>query len=240
MNYILIIKEQVRLINRMAKKLFNKIPLLPLSALIFYVCLFILWTINIIPPPSEIFLFLENLYLSYGLTGLFLASVLEGIVYFGLYFPGSFIVALSVFLSDGTFISLISISLVVSLALTITSTINYFLGRQIVSRKGKHFNQKSKVASKGFFISVLHPNFLAFYFFNEGIEKQKPLKILLVPIIMIPYGLIVAYILYFFKAPLKVAVETPYVMITTILIWFTIALILQHKRKIRKPINKIN
>jgi len=222
----------------MVIKWLKKIPLLPLSALIFYVCVFILWTINVIPPPSGIVLFLENLYSSYGLIGLFIASFLEGIIYLGLYFPGSFIVALAVFLSDGTFISLISIALVVALAVTITSIINYILGRYVISRRNKHF-RKSKVASKGLFLSMLHPNFLAFYFFNEGIEKRNPLKILLVPIIMVPYGLLLAYILYFFKSSLKTAVENPYVMISAILIWFTIALILQHKRKVRRMVNQI-
>lgn len=216
-------------------------PLLPLSALIFYITAFILWTINIIPPPNEIFLFLENLYTSYGLTGLFIASFLEGIVYLGLYFPGSFIVALAVFLSDGTFISLISISTVVAFALTITALINYVLGRHIISKRTKkdeHF-KKSKITSKGFFLSILHPNSLAFYFFNEGIEKQNPVKILFVPPIMIPYGLLFAYLLFFLKSPLRIAVENPFVMITAILIWFVIAFILDYKRKMRKLINKI-
>ena len=221
-------------------KLLKKIPLLPLSALLFYITALILWSINIIPPPTEIFLFLENLYINYGLFGLFIASFLEGIVYLGLYFPGSFIVALAVFLSDGTFISLISISLVVAFALTITSLINYVLGRHIVSRKTKkHEIHRTNVGSKGLFLSMLHPNSLAFYFFNTGIEKQSPIRILFVPIIMIPYGLLFAYVLFFLKSPLRKAVENPYVMITAILIWFVIAFILEHKRKMRRLLAQI-
>ena len=123
----------------MFKQVFQKIPKLPLSALIFYVSIVMLWKFGHIPSPSNIFLFLENLYYSYGLTGLFIASFLEGIVYFGLYFPGSFIVALAVILSDGTFKSLLSISLVVATALTITSLINYTLGKKILANK---FNKK--------------------------------------------------------------------------------------------------
>jgi len=133
-------------------KFLKRIPLLPLSALLFYVTAFVLWSVNIIPPPTEIFLFLENLYTTYGLLGLFMASFLEGVVYLGLYFPGSFIVALAVFLSDGTFISLFLISIVVAFALTLTSLINYVLGRHIVSRRDKGYEiRKMSVASKGFF-----------------------------------------------------------------------------------------
>ncbi|MBU4069554.1 MAG: hypothetical protein KJ646_01070 [Nanoarchaeota archaeon] len=209
------------------KEIINKIPKLPLTALIFYLTAFVLWNLGFIPSPTEIFLFLEKLYANYGLLGLFAASFLEGIVYLGLYFPGSFIIAIAVFLSNGTFFSLISISLIVAFALTITSIINYVLGRHIVSRKRKddEFFNKRQVASKGLFLSMLHPNSLAFYFFNLGIKKQNFLKIIFVPLIMIPYGLIFAYILYFFKSSLKSAVENPYVMVTIILIWFTMAFV---------------
>ena len=38
-----------------------------MSALLFYLIAFILWSLNIIPPPTEILIFLENLYNNYGL-----------------------------------------------------------------------------------------------------------------------------------------------------------------------------
>ncbi len=203
----------------MFKQIFQKIPKLPLSALIFYISIIILWKFGYIPSPSNILLFLENLYQSYGLTGLFISSFLEGIVYLGLYFPGSFIVALAVILSDGTFKSLLSISLVVAIALTITSIINYTLGKKILANK---FNkelllEKRPIFSKGLLISMLHPNALAFYFFNSGIKKQNFLKVLLVPLIMIPYGLALGYFFYSIKESLKTAIENPYIMISIIL-----------------------
>lgn len=218
----------------------KRIPLLPLTALLFYLTMFILWSIGIIPPPTGIFKILENLYLTYGLLGLFIASFLEGIVYFGLYFPGSFIVALAVFLSDGSFKSLILISLVVALALTITSFFNYVLGRHFVFREGNGGAvDKNEGASKGLFLSMIHPNSLAFYFFNLGIEKGKLIKIIFVPIIMIPYGLLLAYLLYLFKGPLRIAVENPYVMISVIVIWFVVAFVVEHKRKIKRLVEEI-
>ncbi|MFH1521867.1 MAG: hypothetical protein ABIF18_02820 [archaeon] len=215
----------------MFKQIFQKIPKLPLSALIFYVSVVILWKLGYIPSPSNAFLFLENLYYSYGLTGLFIASFLEGIVYFGLYFPGSFIVALAVILSDGTFKSLLSISLVVAIALTITALINYTLGKKILANK---FNrelllEKKSVFSKGLLVSMLHPNALAFYFFNSGIKKQNFLKVLLVPLIMIPYGLALGYLFYSIKEPLRIVIESPYVMISVILFWILLASILEKK-----------
>lgn len=218
----------------MFKKFFKEIPRLPLSALIFYIFLLVLWTVNIIPEPKGILEFLESLYNSYGFIGLFIASFLEGIVYLGLYFPGSFIIALSVLLSDGKFISLLTISLIVALALTLTSIINYILGKYVFYKEFRHKTEHKKVASKGLFFSILHPNLLAFYYFNSGIEKQSPLRIALVPILMIPYGLLFAYFLYLLKGAFRKAIEIPYVMLVLILIWIILAFIFEHRRQLRK------
>ena len=79
---------------------FKNIPKLPLTALIFYLVVFLLWNIKLIPPPIEVLSFLENLVDTYGFIGLAMASFLEGIVYLGLYFPGSVIIAITVIFSD--------------------------------------------------------------------------------------------------------------------------------------------
>jgi len=218
------------------KRFIKEIPKLPLSALIFYFIAFTLWTVGIIPPPIEIVTLLENLYDQYGLTGLAVATLLEGIVYLGLYFPGSFIIALAIFFSDGSFSSLFLISLVVTISLMVTSFVNYFLGRHVMFRhKGnEQLIKKHGKVSKGFLLSMLHPNLLAFYFFNAGLEKHKPWKILLVPIIMLPYGLFFAWILSTFKTVLRSKLENPYIMLVLILIWITVAFIVGHLSKKRR------
>jgi hypothetical protein len=215
----------------MLKKLFQKIPKLPLSALIFYTCMLILWKVGFIPSPSNILIILEELYTSYGVIGLSLASFLEGIVYLGLYFPGSFIIALAVILSNGSFVSLLLISLVVAFTLTITSIINYFLGAKLngLSLSTESLLKEKKVLSKGLFFSMLHPNMLAFYFFNSGIKRKNFMKIIFVPLIMIPYGLAMGYFLYLLKTPLKNAIDNPYVMVVVILIWILSAFLIANK-----------
>jgi membrane protein YqaA with SNARE-associated domain len=210
-----------------------RVPKVPLSALVFYVSVFLLWQAGLIPSPTEIIGMLEELYRSYGLPGLFAASFLEGIVYLGLYFPGSFVVALAVVLSDGSFISLISISLVVAAALTLTALINYILGRNMgrgISPENAR-TAKRKRLSKGFLLACVHPNALAFYFFNSGIERKGAYKIALVPIVMIPYGFVVANALFLLKEPLKQALESPYLMISFLLIWIVIATLFAVRNK---------
>ena len=209
------------------KNFLRQIPKVPLSALIFYLLILVLWRIGSIPSPTEVLIILENLYGKYGIIGLFIASFLEGIVYLGLYFPGSFIIALSVILSDGTFYQFFIISLTVAISLTITSAINYILGKTISSKNLKLENQ----SSKGIFASIIHPNILAFYFFISGIEKRNLKNILLVPILMIPYGFILAILFYSIKNPLRSALESPLVMITLILIWIIAAFVLHKNHK---------
>lgn len=219
------------------KSLLKRLPVLPITALVFYLIVVLLWNLNLIPPPIEIVNLLEELYTDYGLIGLAIATFLEGIVYLGLYFPGSFIIALAVFLSDGSFSSLIRISLVVSITLTLTSFINYILGKYILFRKTS-IKTKSKKFSKGMLASMIHPNILAFYFFNAGLKKTGLWKIIFVPLIMIPYGFIFAYVLYTFSKILKPALESPVILLLLILIWLVIAFILEHSKNIR--IGKIN
>ncbi len=218
------------------KTFLKEIPKLPLSALIFYFAVFALWQAGAIPSPVEIVDFLEGLYDDYGLFGLSVATFLEGIVYLGLYFPGSFIVALSVFFSDGSPLSLFLISLVVAVTLTVTSTINYFLGRHIMFRhKGNEaLIKKHGRVSKGLILSMLHPNLLAFYFFNAGLEKHNPWKITLVPIIMVPYMFLLAFLLSAFKVAIRGQMENPYLMLILILVWITIAFIIGHLSKKRR------
>ena len=122
----------------------KEIPKLPLSALIFYLSVLMLWRLGFIPSPTEIFNLLEDLYQIYGLPGLAAASFLEGIVYLGLYFPGSFVVALAVFLTDGSFGAFLLLSTLVAFVLTITSTINYILGRFILADNRQTKTKNSK------------------------------------------------------------------------------------------------
>jgi hypothetical protein len=216
----------------MIKEIWKRIPKLPLSVMIFFVSVYVLWQLAIIPSPTEILSLLESWYQSYGLFGLFIAVFLEGIAYLGLYFPGSFIVALAVIFSDGSFISLISISLVVALALTITSIINYYFGGSVwASKLSKEIVvSEKKIFSKGLFASMIHPNTLAFYFFYSGMKKHNFKKILFVPLVMIPYGLALGYLFYSIKEPLRGALESPYIMIGFVLVWFIIAFVNESRK----------
>ena len=208
-----------------------KIPLLPLSAIIFYFLVVLFVSIGLFPQPDEAVKILEILYESYGLFGLFVAAFFEGLVYVGLYFAGSFIILFVVLFSDGKLISFLSISVVVALALSLVSLVNYVLGRYFVLKTGLREKTRPRRFS-GFVLSSLHPNSLAFYFFNLGLKKESPWKVIFVPLILIPYGFLLAYLFYQLKPILTKGTETPYILVTVLIIWFIIALILKNKNEI--------
>ena len=216
------------------KQFLKDTPRIPLAALIFFLATYFLWNVGVIPRPTVVLTFLENLYSNFGLVGLVIATFLEGVVYLGLYFPGSTIIAVSVFLSDGSFITLLTISIVVAATLTVTSIINYWLGRYFMFRKPSKLLKQSKKATKGLFASMLHPNLLAFYFFNAGLKKHNFGKVLYVPLVMVPYGLIFASLLASLSYYVKKGIESPYVMVGLILIWIIIAY------RVKRKENEIN
>jgi uncharacterized membrane protein YdjX (TVP38/TMEM64 family) len=212
----------------------KKIPILPLSVLIFYLLTILLWNLRIIPSPKQIFEMLEKLLQRYEMFGLILATFLEGIAYVCLYVPGAFIIALTVFISDRSFTSLLTISVVVSITLTIAAFVNYYIGRYIGTRKfrdKKDIVKESEMLSRGFITSMLHPNLLAYYFFNSGLERKNFKQVFYIPLFMIPYGLLFAYMLSIFSGPIREGLESPTLLLTIIVIWFLFAYWKENKKR---------
>lgn len=215
-------------------KTLKSIPILPLSALAFYLATIILWKLEIIPAPKEILSLLESLYDKYGYIGLVIATFLESIVYWGLYFPGSLIIALAVFFSSGSFLELLAISVIVAATLTITALINFLLGRYISLKKfpeKKEFIKEAEAISKSLFLSMLHPDFLAFFFFNEGLENRGIGKIIFVPLFMIPYGYLFGLALFKFSTPARQTLESPTALLAVLVIWIAASFLFSSKRR---------
>lgn len=207
------------------KDIFKSIPYLPLSAVIFVIIVEFLSYAQILPPPEYILYLLEQVYHKFGLPGVFIASFLEGLVYLGLYFPGSMVIVLSLFVSGGEKIELLKIALVVALAFTITSILNYIFGRTTSRKK-----ETKKTSYKFLFFSMLHPHFISFYFFNEGLQKNKPFKILIVPLFITTYIFLMANILYPIGALATETLGDPFALIGLMSAWFFGAFLIRLKK----------
>lgn len=222
-------------LREVIKEIKYRIPVIPFSALCFFSLAIILWKLEWIPNPKEIVYLLENLYIRYGYFGLVLATFIESIVYLGFYFPGSVIIALAVFFSDGSFTSLLTISILVAITLTVTSTINYLFGKYISRNDFLDLDKdkiikESKLFSKGLLLSMLHPNFLAFYFFNAGLKRHNFKKIIFVPIFMIPYGYLFGFLLSRFSKVARQGLESTSFLITAIFIWIVVSFVIENRR----------
>lgn len=213
------------------REFLKEIPWLPFSALVFYLVVVALWTQGILPSPSEIFGFLEIMYAKYGLYAMFVSLFLEGLVYFGLYFPGSLIIFIALLLSDGSFGSFLNMVIVGASALTLAAGIDYFLGRNLRPKTTQFEEKRKQIASKGLFLALLHPNPLAFYFFNAGMRKQSSWKIAVVPFFIFVYGFALAYFLYSFKGVLIGSLDAPYIFALIILAWLILAFVVGRKSK---------
>ncbi len=213
------------------RTVWNQLPKLPLSALLFYIAVYVLWQLSIIPSPTGIIVFLESLYNNYGLLGLFISSLLEGLVYVGLYFPGSFILALAVLVSDGSPASLFALAAVATAATTSTIVINYCAGRYLIIRKQPPLPNYEKPLAKQLSLAIVHPNILAFYCFNHGIHKRSPLPLLITPFLLLPYSFIVISIISLFRDAFRSQIENPYVMLMLLMIWIVAAIVLQSLEK---------
>lgn len=204
-----------------------KLPIFPLSVLMFYILLILSWSFNIIPSTAELVLILERLFKESGYLWLALAAFLEGTAYICLYVPGSFVIAFSVFFSDHSPSSLLVISLLVATALTFAALVNYQLGRfvslQKMRRKVELVKKSNKFSKKSLFVSLLHPNLLAFYFFNAGLKGKSLKQIVFVPLFMFPYGLFIAYFLSMFAEEIRSSVETPMFIVGILFFWVIIS-----------------
>ncbi|HLC78634.1 MAG TPA: hypothetical protein VJH92_05920 [Candidatus Nanoarchaeia archaeon] len=166
-------------------------PWFPFSVLVFYLAMVFLWNVNIIPHPKELLIIVEGFVEKIGFGGVFIATFIEGLAYIGHQFPGSSIILISLIVSSNSIGSLLLIVLIISVALTASSLVNYFAGT-IFSSRIKH--KQTKHVRKTLFLSALHPAFLSLYFFHRGINKDGLKEVLLVPLIIFPYGFLVAYL----------------------------------------------
>lgn len=202
----------------------RRYPWFPITALIFFAAMYLLGSLNIIPTTSQLLDSYESFFILKGYLGLFIIVALEGLVYLGLYSPGSSLLVYSVIYSETLPIPFFLISLTAGLALTLTSIINYGLGR-IIGNKQTIIQQPffdKKLSDKGLFWSCLHPNILAFYFFNEGMG-QKPLqKLWQVPIIATAVGFFYTLIFYLFSSLIGYRLERVPIMLLILIIWLTV------------------
>lgn len=142
-----------------------------------------------LPPPSEIAEIGKGLYASYGNLTLVAAAFLEGVFMINIYFPGSFVILLAVFLSDKSVAQLSLIAIFSWLGFMCAGPLNYWLGNagfyrvllkigkdDIVIKMRRWMDKRGKAAV---FLAAIHPNFLAVSQVCMGISSEGYRKTLM-------------------------------------------------------------
>lgn len=220
------------------KQVAKIIPWFPLSGIIFYIMIVVLWNLGIIPPPSDLVPLLEELYNKFGLIGVSITSFLEGVAYLGLYVPGTTIILLAIIFSEGSLLSILYLSIAITISLTLVSMLNYLFGMYFGGKRKQE--PKKHGIEKNIFLSIIHPNLLAFYFFHRGYKKKEFWKVFLIPFAIFPYVFCVAYIISKFSNYFKAEViGEPLYFLGALTLWFLVALTLENREYFGEGLRRI-
>jgi membrane protein DedA with SNARE-associated domain len=130
-----------------------------------------------IPSLVEILAYLRTAYEVFGYPGLFIGSFLEGLVYLGLYFPGSLIIIVAAAFSNGTLVDFMKISSMVTIAISLASIVNYYFGKYSLLnsflKPSLIRKEQKKTLNVNFIFTFFHPNLLAFYVYTLGSKKES-------------------------------------------------------------------
>lgn len=136
-----------------------------------------------LPSPQELTAIIVGWYTKYGLWLVFIAAFIEGIFIIGLYFPGSFAIALSIYVFGKNPLDLFFIGGLSFLAFLHSNILNYYLGKYgyyrlllLIGSKDTIFKMQqvmSRYGNRTFFVTGALPNFFAITSVCAGISNLK-------------------------------------------------------------------
>lgn len=148
------------------------IPYYALSGVLFYGGVSFLSWWGIVPAPETLVALLQSWYVAYGWWALFVSSVIETIVYVGLYFPGSIIIGMTVVMSGGGPVVLGKVAIVVGAATVVGCAMSYLIGRTGVMVSASYGQTALVVTWRSFVLVHLHPNAVALWYARAGWHGQ--------------------------------------------------------------------
>ena len=158
---------------------------LPLFALTALCSFYIVWLLLDLPPQEEVIRLAQIYFEKYGLLAIFICAIIEGVLFAGWYFPGSFIIVLAVFLAGSDYAQLFGVFAVTTLGLLIAYMFNFYLGKygwyRMLLALGlgeplrKAQSQLIKYGPRSVFLTFWHPNLAALTSTAAGI-LQMPFR----------------------------------------------------------------
>lgn len=194
---------------------------------------------------------MKTLFDKYGFIVLTIMAFVESLFMLGLYFPGSYVIILSVIMSDKSLVSLSQIGFYCWIGFVAANCLNYFLGRYgyykvlLLLGKEKTISQMQNWLSqhqfKTIFFSAIHPNFLSVTVVCCGISRILFLKTIIVSSLALAVWIIIWIITTtpFLKS---ISIDDPnqgIYLVCFFFLWGVINIILQQMKNTRAvTINK--
>ena len=206
---------------------------LPLTALFALSLISVLVTFEIMPPGDQILGNLEGSKGEYFYLVIFAIILLESIVYVGFYFPGQFFAVILVVGANPRPIDILYLTIVMVLAATIGSLINYQLGR-FSNRGPSHTAQVNtkaeKTKTKHLLLAMIHMNSLAFFMFAQGAQRKAMRVVGLAGLLNLPYYLLLIAGTAVLSEQVMQMAENTLLLFSLIGIWLFIAMIIDIRR----------
>lgn len=132
----------------MLRNLFKKYSIIVFTftlIILFYLSLRYAWGYFHLPDQAKLVEITKAFFLEYGLIVIFLASILEALLFIGNYFPGSLVIFLGVAISVGDINRATKTILLTILGMCIGYSINYLLGKYGLYKILTKFGFKSEI-----------------------------------------------------------------------------------------------
>jgi membrane protein DedA with SNARE-associated domain len=204
---------------------------LPFAWAVLFACFAVPYRLLGFPPPDEFVAITQDLLNRYGLILLPAAAFIEGLFMISVYFPGSLVIAVAVFLSDKSVLSLVIIGALTWAGFVAALPIDYWLGREgfyrgllWMGRRDVIENMENWLLRRGrsaLFWASFHPTFLSVAIVCTGIA-QRGLRNSVAPaaLFLIPWISLIIAILAFVTKQVDIRDQNQtWVFIAILILW---------------------
>ena len=154
---------------------------IPLILLGVYVLMYLIWSVLNLPSDDQMLIIVRNWFSQYGLWIVFIGALIEGFLLLGQYFPGGFIIFLSVISAGKDIPRAVQVVSIVCISFFIAYSLNYIVGRygwykvfEKFGLKDSLEKSKDKLVKQGLnaiFFSYWEPNFASIIATAAGVLK---------------------------------------------------------------------
>lgn len=154
---------------------------------------------------------------------------LEALVVVSLYFPGQYIAAILVILSNPTSKDVLLLTVAMVIATTAGSAVNYFIGRFYATEK-----KTKPISYRTLLPALIHSSGLAIFTFNWGLQRGTKKLILVAALLNLPYYLLIMIVTVTFGEQIIAATDNPLIIGSALVVWLIISV--YRDRKLKKSL----